>query len=646
MCGIAGILRLDGEELSPEAPDVVRTMTDAMKWRGPDGEGLWKNGPVCLGHRRLSIIDLAGGAQPMRGPGGLCIVFNGEIYNFKEIRTELEQKGAVFQNESDTEAILQAYAIWGESCVDRLEGMFAFALWDPHFRKLFCARDHFGKKPFYYTLQNGYFAFASELRPLSMLKSVCRFANFRFTLSPSALTRYLAYEYTPVPQTMYAEAHSLDPAHVLTVENGRLTSRRFWELPWPDEKLPATEDEVCQELYSRMKRATSLRMISDVPLGVFLSGGIDSTIVAGLMAELSPAPIQAFSIGFNEASYDESSYAAIAASAYDAIHHTRILSADECAKQLPGIAAAMDTPMADASCAPTWLLAGLAREKVTVCLGGDGADEFWAGYEHYIGYKIARWYNRLPGFIRSIVEKVAACLPESAGYINPRLVVATFLKGAASPDWLRVQTMLTAFDPACQKKILSRDWLSCQKTDLLEQEEVFAPTMRQYGQWQPMAVAGPLERAFNVYIRQFMLDDILVKVDRCSMLHSLEVRSPFLDKQVTEFVAKLPVSCKLHGFKRKYLLKKAFARLLPPAILKRNKRGFQIPVAEWLRSSLKPLLLENLSPERLGRQGIFDSAEIRQLMEAHFSGRADLRKQLWTLLVLQLWLDGARPDMA
>lgn len=637
MCGIAGLLNLDGQQLPPLALGVVKAMTDRIAHRGPDGEGQWLDGPVCLGHRRLSIIDVTGGSQPMSDSSGrLTIVFNGEIYNFRELREELSARGAVFRTDCDTEVILAAYGAWGEECLEKLEGMFAFALWDSGKRSLFCARDHFGKKPLFYTVQNGVFAFSSELSALSLLGRLPDFAGFRFSLSPHALMRYLAYEYVPTPETVYAEARALEPAHALRLRNGELEIWRYWDLPMPDENMRVSEADLAGELEHLMTLAVRRRMISDVPLGVFLSGGIDSTIVAGLMARLSPTPIETFSIGFEEASYDESRYARLAATAYGSRHHERILSAEACAEELPGIARSMDTPLADASCAPTWLLAALAREHVTVALGGDGADELWAGYEHYIGYKLSLWYNAIPAFIRKgIIKPAAAHLPASAGYINPRLAVATFLRGAASPDWLRVQTMLTAITPEMQTEILDQQWLGSAGRDFLKIDALFAPTRRQYEHWS--AKATPLERAFHVYCRQFLLDDILVKVDRCSMLHSLEVRAPFLDKHVAEFAARLPISCKLHGFRRKYLLKKAFSELLPPQILHRNKRGFQIPVAAWLRGKLRPLLEQMARPELLKKQGVFNAAAIRKLMDAHFSGKEDLRKQLWTFLVFQLW---------
>lgn len=644
MCGIAGILQLNGESLPGEALTAVKSMTDRMRHRGPDGEGQWLYGSICLGHRRLSIIDLAGGEQPMLDDSGnACIVFNGEIYNYIDLKKDFTAKGLRFRTNSDTEAILAAWRLYGTDCVQYLEGMFAFALWDRERKTLFAARDQFGKKPFYYAIQNGFFIFASELTAFAALQGRDFPPSFSMRADPLAIMRYLAYEYVPVPQTIYSEIFSLEPSHCLLVENGEIRLSRWWEMPAPFPRMRFSEEEAERRLYELMKRSVRMRMVSDVPLGVFLSGGIDSSIVAGLMAMQSDRPVRTFSIGFREASYDESSYARHVAEYFHTDHYEKILSADECANRLPEIASRMDTPMADASNAPTWLLSQLAREHVTVALGGDGADELWAGYEHYIGFRLALLYNRLPEWLRrKIIEPLCRLLPASAGYINPRLAVETFFAGTRAPDWLRVQTMLTAIDFAEQQNLITKEW---QNSFGVSMDRLFEPTRRHYEHWLDLPGASPLARAFHVYVRQFMLDDILVKVDRCSMLHSLEVRAPFLDKKTAEFVSRLPINCKLRGFKRKYLLKKAFASLLPEKILKRNKRGFQIPVAAWLRGRLKPLLQEMLSEDRLKRQSIFNGREAARLMEEHFSGRKDLRKPLWTLLVFQLWWEANRPAL-
>lgn len=638
MCGIAGICQVDASPLTPEAGQWVKAMTDRMSHRGPDGEGQWSSGPVCLGHRRLSIIDLSGGGQPMHSADGqMTVTFNGEIYNYAELKEQLTALGGQFQTSSDTEVILEGYRIWGPDCLARFDGMFAFALWDNQQRRLFCARDRFGKKPFFYTVQQGRLYFASELTGIEQLR------HLSLTMDPQAVMRYLAYEYVPTPHSVYTEVQSLPPSHMLLLQDGNLSISRYWDMPMPDESDKRSDNELCEELRFLLSRAVRRRMVSDVPLGVFLSGGIDSSIVAGLMARQSSTAIKTFSIGFSEASYDESRYARIVAKAFATDHHERVLSAEECADTLPGIISRMDVPMADASVAPTWLLSGVTREKVTVALGGDGADELWAGYEHYIGFKVAQWYNAAPSALRKgIIEPLAQLLPSSAGYINPRLAVATFLRAAHAPAWQRVQTMLTAFTPDMQESILDSAF-KAQQPGFLAPEVLFAPTREHYDHWQPQNAATPLARAFHVYARQFMLDDILVKVDRCSMLHSLEVRAPFLDKDAAEFAARLPVSRKLHGFKRKWLLKKAFAELLPDEILYRNKRGFQIPVAQWLRGRMRPLMEDLLSESTLKAQGIFNYQAVRALMDEHVSGRADLRKPLWTLLVFQLWWRARHP---
>lgn len=646
MCGIAGFFRLDNSPLPEASRHWLQDMTNAMVHRGPDGEGLWVDGPVALGHRRLSIIDLCAGGQPMSDVSGrVTVTFNGEIYNFEHLREELTQRGCAFRTRSDTEVILHGWLEWGPDCLTHFEGMFAFALWDSRDNTLFCARDPFGKKPFYYAVQQGTLIFASELTALT------RFPDLRCTVRPDTLMRYLAYEYVPTPECVYQEVHKLPPAHSLLVRDGHLKVQRYWDMPEPLNAAPcASEEDLAAELRSLLTEAVKRRMVSDVPLGVFLSGGIDSSIVAGLMAMQAPR-IKTFSIGFTEASYDESHYARIVARHYNTDHHERILSAEECAQILPEVVSRLDEPMADASVAPTYLLAGVTREKVTVALGGDGADELLAGYEHYIGFKVAEWYNALPAFVRTgIIERLAPHLPASAGYVNPRLAVATFLQGAHAPAWQRVQTMLTALTPEMQQSLWQGTPAdSVGYTSELAPEKLFASTREHFEHWPSHGGHGgatPLDRAFHVYVRQFLLDDILVKVDRCSMMHSLEVRAPFLDRSVAEFVARLPVHYKLNGFKRKYLLKKACADVLPKEILTRNKRGFQIPVAQWLRGELRPLVEELLGEDFLRQQGLFNVAAVRQLVDSHVSGKADLRKALWTLLVLQLWWKTNKPSLA
>lgn len=625
MCGIAGIVAVDARVLlSQEDEACVRAMTNAIAYRGPDGSGILRVNNACLGHRRLSIIDLAGGAQPMQDAcGKLSIVFNGEIYNFRELRQELESRGTSFRTNSDTEVILEAYRVWGSDCLDRLDGMFAFVLWDDELKRLFAARDRFGKKPLFYTIQKGFLLFASEM---SCFRQV---PDLSFTLDTQALMRYLAYQYVPCPQTMFREFQQLPPSSAMILEKGRLDIFTYWEAP-ASSSLVISEEEACEELRRLMRRAVQRRMVADVPLGVFLSGGIDSSIVTGLMAECSPTPIQSFSIGFHEASYDESSYARLVAKTFGTRHYEKVFLEEDCTDILPKIVSAMDVPMADASAAPTWLLSKMTREHVTVTLGGDGSDELWAGYEHYVGFAIAQRYNRVPAFLRhNIIEPLCRCLPASQGYVNLRLATDTFHRAAKLPPWMRIQSMLTACSADLQEVLLNNPDKS-----MLELPTLFRPTLDAYNHWQN---ASDMDRTFNIYMRGFLLDDILVKVDRCSMLNSLEVRAPFLDRELAEFVISLPAHYKLRGLKRKYLLKKAFDDLLPKRILHRNKRGFQIPVSQWLRGRLRPLMEELLGEDMLSRHHFFNPTEVRRLIEAHLSGERDLRIPLWTLMVFQLW---------
>jgi len=629
MCGIAGFVQASGEPLPAEASHWLGTMTGCMAHRGPDGEGLLVDGPVALGHRRLSIIDLSTGGQPMEHHSGrLAVTFNGEIYNFLEIKAELEAKGHGFHTHSDTEIILAGWLEWGPKCLERFEGMFAFALWDRSTRTLFCARDRFGKKPFFYTLQNGIFAFASELSALATLPGLA------LSVDPRTLARFLAYEYVPTPDSIYREVSKLPPSQYLLFKDGAVTLGRYWDLPAP-ESTRATEQELCEELDRLLTQAVKRRLISDVPLGVFLSGGIDSSIVAGLMARLTPR-IKTFSIGFREASYDESRFARLVAERWGTDHHEHILNAEDCADLLPEIVTRFDEPMADPSIAPTFLLSKVTREKVTVALGGDGADELFAGYEHFIGLKAAGWYNSLPAILRKgVVDPVCARLPASDGYVNLRLGAATFLAGARQPGWLRVQTWLTALHPELQEKL----WLNPDR-GFLSRESLFSSTRLAF---ENSRAKTDMERAFHAYARQFLLDYILVKVDRCTMMHSLEARAPFLDRDFAEFACRLPVMFKLRGLTRKYLLKKAMTDVLPKEILTRNKRGFLIPVARWLRDKLKPLVEDLLGESHLRQQGLFDPKTVRMLIDEHDSGKIDRRKELWTLLVLQLWLKHNNP---
>ena len=635
MCGIAGFVWAQGgggEPPEAERLSWLAAATGALAHRGPDGEGLLLEGPCALGHRRLSIIDLAAGAQPMADAEGRAVVtFNGEIYNYRELKARYVARGFRFRTNSDTEVLLAAWLLDGPAGLDALEGMFAFALWDKESRTLFAARDRFGKKPLYYTLQNGILAFASELTALARLPFL------RLETPVAALLRFAAYEYVPTPETIYKDVFKLKPGHYLLFRDGKLTTGSYWDMPLPGPAPKASEEDLCAELRLLLAQAVKRRLVADVPLGVFLSGGIDSSTVAALTAGMV-SRIKTFSIGFSEASYDESRYARLVASRFATDHHERILSADACGALLPEIVARFDEPMADPSIVPTYMLSQVTRENVTVALGGDGPDELFYGYEYYPAFNLAAAYDRLPAFARKrLVEPLAKLLPQSAGYINPRFVADTFLAGAKAPQWLRVQTWLSAFSAEAQAN-LWRD----PPVGMLDPATLFAPTKTLFDAYP---ADDPLARVGYVFARQYMLDYILVKVDRCSMMHSLEARAPFLDRDVAEFICRLPARYKLRGTRRKYLLKKAVADMLPKEILGRGKRGFLIPVASWLRSQLRPQVDALLGEKHLRQQGIFNPKEVSRLVTEHATGAADHRKKLWTLLVLQLWLSSHKPSI-
>ncbi|MFW5735203.1 MAG: asparagine synthase (glutamine-hydrolyzing) [Oceanidesulfovibrio sp.] len=643
MCGIVGFLGCGTQRVSEgESREWLQAMTDSMAHRGPDGAGAWVRGKVALGHRRLSIIDLQTGDQPMEDHAGRAVaVFNGEIYNYIELREKLRGKGFAFQTNSDTEVLLCAYLAWGTACLDRLEGMFAFAIWDTVEQRLFAARDRFGKKPFYYTQQNGVFAFASELSALT------RHPLLSFSVKTSTLARFLAYEYVPTPETIYSQACKLPPSHFLVYEphsrsNGEILPRRYWEMPLPDEEGgpryggPKAVDSLCEEMRELMRRAVKRRLVSDVPLGLFLSGGVDSSCVATFMAPLVDR-IQSFSIAFDEPSYDESSYARLVADFIGTDHHEYVLSANACGECLPEIIARTDEPLADPSLVPTYLLARSSRQHVTVALSGDGPDELFAGYEYYVGLRMARLLLRVPKAVRAPGEWATWFLPASANYVNYRFAARLFLEGLYSPSWMRVQRWLTALSPEAQQEVRSAG-----KRPELDPETLFEPTRRLYESYHSRDELG---RAVYVFARQYLADYILMKVDRASMMHSLEVRAPFLDRELAEFACRLPLSLRLRGNVRKWLLKRAVSSHLPDEIINRPKRGFLIPTAQWLRTSLKPWMEELMSESALARQGLFDPGAVRRMMDEHDSGRADHRKALWTMLVLQIWLHSHSPSI-
>jgi asparagine synthase (glutamine-hydrolysing) len=630
MCGIVGFLNAPASK--EQQRQWLDAMTDTLAHRGPDGRGVWVDGGVALGHRRLSVIDLESGAQPMSDwQERAVIVFNGEIYNFPEIKERLARKGYRFRTHSDTEVLLNAYLDAGPDCLDYVEGMFAFAIWDRQQQVLFAARDRMGEKPFYYTLQNGVFAFASEVTAFSRLPVL------KLEVERQSIARFLAYEYIPTPNSIYREVFKLRPGHFLIFQNGQVNTRRYWEIPLPDSRANLSESDCCERLRDLAGRAVAHRLISDVPLGVFLSGGIDSSAVVALMAQVvDPREINTFSIGFKEKSYDESPYARLVAESLGTNHHEEILSATQAGELLPHIVSRFDEPMADPSIVPTYMLSEVTRRQVTVALGGDGGDELFGGYEYFPAFLLSEHYLRLPHIIRKYcLEPLGALLPISSGYVSPRHVVAKFLAGVNAPKWLRAQVWLGALTADLQETL----W-QAPLPEALQVDNLYAESRSLYQGWPAQEA---ISRVFYLFARQYLLDYILVKVDRCSMMHGLEVRAPFLDTALMEFVYRLPYQMKIRHGKRKYLMKKAFRGLLPRTIVDRKKRGFLIPTALWLKGLLRPLVEELLGETWLRQQGLFKPEVIRRLIEEHNSGAADHRKEIWTLLVLQLWLKHHNP---
>ena len=620
MCGIAGMI-----STQPSA-QTINNMIDALKHRGPDDSGMWHDGHCALGHRRLSIIDLSeAGRNPLSNQSGkIWITFNGEIYNFQALRAELEHLGYQFQTRTDTEVIVNAYEEWGVDCLQRLRGMFAFAIWDTRNRRLFLARDRVGKKPLFYGQFGKRFLFASELQGLLADESVRR------EIHPEAIDSYLSWGYVPAPHTAFKNIFKLPPAHYLTLdlkESGfDIRVERYWSLDY----LPKTkfdEAEAIEALRDKLTEAVRLRMISDVPLGAFLSGGIDSSIIVGLMAQLSSQPVKTFSIGFEEAAYNETEHARRIARLWQTDHHEFIVKADALAI-LPKLVRHYGEPYADSSAIPTFYVSEMTRRSVTVALNGDGGDESFAGYERYLGNRIAERANRFPGFAFSAAT-LNKVLPDSLNPKNRLRQAKRFLAVATEPmarryghwmGFLREEEKQQIYSTDFQARLNGsrpQDWLASLFEKARELEAIDA--------------------AMSVDVESYLPFDLLAKVDITSMANSLEARSPFLDHEVMEFAARLPVDLKLKGRQAKYLLKRAFPEMLPAENVERRKMGFGVPVGEWFRSSLRGLLEDALLSEQAAKRLYFQPKKVHNLVSEHLERRADHSFKLWNLLMLELW---------
>ena len=626
MCGIAGWVSLNPRTPPPEgARALLHSMCERMTHRGPDSEGLMTATGVALGMRRLAIIDLQTGEQPARSEDGqVSVILNGEIYNYRSLRADLEKRGHRFRSASDTEVLPHLYEEYGAEMVHRLNGMFAFALWDERRRRLFIARDRFGEKPLYWGVFDGTLLFASEAKVLLAHPAV------RPGLNLDALRQYLSFDYVPAPLSIYEGIHKLTAAHTLTVEDGHVEVRPYWCLSYKKLTPAPSEDEAAAKLRELLEDSVRMRLVSDVPLGVLLSGGVDSSTVAAMAVRASNEPVKTFSISFAESSFDESSYARAVAKFLGTDHHEERLSVALAANLVGEIGSWMDEPFSDPSLVPTYLLSRFTRKHVTVALGGDGGDELFAGYEMYLGHNIARQYERVPRLLRrALVEPLVGLLPVKTKNLSFDYKARRFVAGMKYDEVTRHHVWFGSFTPDQQALLLTDEARSRSDGDIYREARRLLA--------EDCDATNAVERMQSLDARLYLAEDILTKVDRASMAVSLEVRAPFLDPRVAEYAASLPLSYKLRGRTSKYILKRAVADLLPRFVTRRGKKGFGVPVAEWLKGQLRPLARDLLSEERIRRGGLFDPLYVSRLQDEHEQGKANHRKLLWTLLMFELW---------
>jgi asparagine synthase (glutamine-hydrolysing) len=659
MCGITGWITLDTTKANQNAEALLHSMCETIVHRGPDSEGLWIDDRAALGMRRLSIIDLKTGDQPVFScDRSVIVMMNGELYNYREVRADLEKRGHRFTTNSDTEILPHLYEEYGEALVDHVNGMFAFSLWDTRAKKLIIARDRFGEKPLYYGLFDGKLIWASEPKALLAHPSV------HPELDLNALRRYISFDYVPAPMSIYKGISKLPAAHMLVVDNGEIRTRKYWDLSWTAaavQSSPPSEggvaafrgrggsltgnggvhaksqgrkeefEEKADELRDLLSDAVRMRLVSDVPLGILLSGGIDSSTVAAFATQHATERVKTFSIGFEEDSFDESKYARRVAKHLDTEHYEEKLSATTAGDLISEIGTWLDEPMSDGSLIPTYLLARFVRKHVTVALGGDGGDELFAGYPMYYAHGVAARYNSIPAFIRAgLIEPVINALPVSTSNLSFDYKAKRFVRAAKYDDVRRHHSWFGSFSIDQHDKLFTKDVLAKTEADIYRgvRELVDGSDAR-----------SVVERMQYADINYYLAEDILTKVDRAAMAVSLETRAPFLDPRVAQFAASIPVEYKLRGKHGKVILKEAMKDLLPHDILHRPKKGFGIPIAEWLKGRLNSLMHDMLAPERLTSQGLFNADYVQRLIREHETGAASHHKELWTLLVFQLWLD-------
>jgi len=619
VCGICGTY--DFTRVRPADRATVEDMNAVLEHRGPDGAGVFLDGAAGLAARRLAIIDLAHGDQPMVAEAAAAaVVQNGEILNHLELRAALERDGVRFRTHCDTEVLLHMYLRHGPGFVERLRGMFALAVWDPGKRCLLLARDRFGIKPLYYEVRDGRLSFASEL------KALLRQPGRSGEIDPEALHAFLAFNSIPAPLTIFSAARKLPPGHVLLcTEDGVEISRYARPAPAPaDELRTESADALAEELRERLRDSVSAHLLADVPVGVLLSGGVDSSVLTALAASVSPTRVSTFSIGFRERSFNELALARQVAERYGTDHHELVVT-PQMAELLPKLAAAFDEPFADSSAVPTYLVSELAARHVKVVLSGEGGDELFGGYETYAADQLALRIGRTAARLAPVVER----LPSSSRRVSLEYRAKRFVRAAALPPLERHHGWKEIFSSSDRQQLLQPQWRNDDLDPLDPWKARFAETAR----------APLLARLQDVDLGIYLADDLLVKTDRMSMAHSLEARVPYLDPVVSDLAMALPTELKVHGLAKKRLLRQAAGPLIPSSILRARKRGFSIPAAAWLRGELEPVARSLLAPERTRRQGFFEPEPVARLLDEHVSRRQDHSRQLWGLMSFSLWAE-------
>lgn len=621
MCGICGKINFSGE---PVSEALIQRMAATLIHRGPDDGGVYVTGNAGLGHRRLSIIDLSPlGRQPMcNEDGSLWIVFNGEIYNFPSLREELIKSGHVFRSHSDTEVILHIYEEEGPECVKRLRGMFAFAIWNERDKTLFLARDRVGKKPLFYCHDDNCLIFGSEIKALLQDESVARKPDL------TAIYHYLTYQYVPSPFSAFEGIKKLPPAHYLFAKDGQTEIKRYWKLSYlPKHRM--SRSDLRAEIIGRLSEAVKVRMVSDVPLGAFLSGGIDSSAVVALMSGLTNSPVKTFSIGFKEQAFNELGYARMISKKYGT-DHTEFIVEPDAVDILPKLVWHYNEPFADSSAIPTYYVSKLAREFVTVVLNGDGGDENFAGYGRYPANYLAGLIRRIfPGALANALYRIVKAVPHGS---NPTSIISAlkrFLPEYHIEPELRNAHGLCHFSTGMKQQLCTSDFIA--KVSGIDSFDLILQ------QFRDADAETFLDKTLYADTMMYLPDDLLVKVDIASMANSLEARSPFLDHEFMEFVARIPAEYKLRRTATKFILKESLRGILPDEVLFRKKMGFGVPIDHWFRKELKEMAYDTLLGQRCIGRGYFEKVFIKRILDEHMSGRWNWQHHIWNLLMLELW---------